>query len=264
MFDAAGADRQARSGVQHASAKCPACVIPDDVVGSRARSNRIQAETNPADRARSAGRPRQHRHRWRHEPGVRRKLCRWQYRAVGRAARARAGAGFGPRARHASLDGQSPRGSVKTPPDEPLAASRWAGTGPPRHQGSPRPTAQSDGFFSGETSPARSGSAAPRHHWRTAAGSRPNRRVVEGHGTMLRRARRPSPAKAEASSAHRIKQAADRPPLKPSLSRFVRPTGPRRERQAGRRLQPIVPANSFDSRFCAANRHSQRICHRPR
>jgi len=143
-----------------------------------------------------------------------------------------------------------PRGPVSSPA-EPLAASMGA-PAPATRVASAAPAAQSDGFFSslarkvgiGGGSTDTTASAPP------AIPAKP--KVIEA-----RRSSEPPPrpeavvpkATAAAPKTSDIKQASSsRPPLKPSLSDSPAPAAAPAQ-VAG--SQPIVPANSFDSRFSA-------------
>ena len=109
VFDAAKAPNAKRDPVFDASAKCPAYVISGRSRRRRAREAAGRSgRDRQADCTRDAGRPQQHRHRRRHEQGVRRQAARWQYRPVGRRRRSGPVAGGSDaRARHHSIPRQS-------------------------------------------------------------------------------------------------------------------------------------------------------------
>jgi murein L,D-transpeptidase YafK len=133
-----------------------------------------------------------------------------------------------------------PHGPV-TSPDEPLVAS-MAPT-PSTRVASAAPNAQSEGFFSNLARKVGLGGAAAD----TTATTQPvpaKPRVIEAKRTE------PHPA-----SKPETKQAAARPPLKPSISTdtatAAAPAAPANDGLVAG-SQPIVQANSFESRFSAA------------
>jgi hypothetical protein len=134
-----------------------------------------------------------------------------------------------------------PHGPV-TSPDEPLVAS-MAPT-PSTHVASAAPNAQSEGFFSNLARKVGLGGAAAD----TTATTQPvpaKPKVIEAKRTE------PHPA-----SKPETKQAAARPPLKPSVSTGTATAAAAPAAPANDGLvtgsQPIVQANSFESRFSAA------------
>jgi membrane-bound lytic murein transglycosylase B len=148
-----------------------------------------------------------------------------------------------------------PRGPVSSP-DEPLAASMAApaqAPAPATRVASAVPSAQSqspqsDGFFSNLARKVGLGGSSET----TASAPVPAKpKVIE--------ARRSEPPrfealpKAAAPKATEPKQAAaaPRPPLKPSLSDSAAAAAPAANSGLVAGSQPIVPANSFDSRFGA-------------
>ena len=141
-----------------------------------------------------------------------------------------------------------PRGPV-TSPEEPLAASMAPTTAPASapttRVASVAPTAQSDGFFSNLARKVGLGSADT-----TASAPPPpaKPKVIEAK----RSAPPPRPdaatPKASTPAPAEVKQAAARPPLKPSDAQAAAPAA-KDGLVAG--AAPIVPPNSFDSRFSA-------------
>ena len=109
VFDAVKAPDAKRDPVFEASAKCPAYVIPDEIADAvREKQQARTGRDRQADRQGNAGRPDQHRHRRRHEQGVRRQAARRQHRTVGRRRRpGPVAAGTFARARHHPLPRQS-------------------------------------------------------------------------------------------------------------------------------------------------------------
>ena len=145
-----------------------------------------------------------------------------------------------------------PRGPVSSPA-EPLAASMAAAPAPATRVASAAPAAQSDGFFSSLARKVGLGGSADT----TASAPVPTKpKVIEA-----KRSEPPSrpevaapKATAAAPKAAEPKQAAasaPRPPLKPSLSDTPAAPAPAAKDSLVAGSQPIVPANSFDSRFSA-------------
>jgi hypothetical protein len=135
-----------------------------------------------------------------------------------------------------------PRGPV-TSPDEPLAASMAPGAGPQTRVAAVAPSTQSEGFFSSLARKVGLGGTAD-----ATASAQPmpipaKPKVVEA------RPARPEASIPRAPKASETKQAAARPPLKPSLSDGTATPAAKDTLVAG--SQPIVPANSFESRFSA-------------
>ena len=109
VFDAIKAPNATREPVFDASAKCPAYAIPDEVADAvREKQQAGCGRNRQADLAGHAGGANQHRHRWRHEQGVRRPRARRQYRPLRRRRRPEPVAALAvPRARHHPLPRQS-------------------------------------------------------------------------------------------------------------------------------------------------------------
>ncbi|MEI9926262.1 MAG: hypothetical protein WDN50_25455 [Bradyrhizobium sp.] len=197
-----------------------------------------------------------------HEPGVRGQDPRWQHRTVGWRWRPRPAAGVPTTARaRATIPAgvNPPRGQV-TSPDEPLLASTASDRiDDARRLGGSRPH-PSPTKASSAASPARSASATP-----TADTTRYNRASHRRPGSQAEAAasrrlafRRPAAApKTDIKTDIKTdtKQAAARPPLKPTVTDTAAapaPAAPAAGNSMVAGAQPIVSANSFDSRFSAA------------
>jgi hypothetical protein len=145
-----------------------------------------------------------------------------------------------------------PRGPV-TSPDQPLVASMAPAqaAAPATRVASAAPAAQSDGFFSSLARKVGFGGAADTTATAPPVPAKP--KVIE--------AKRNEPPRPEASipktaatapKAADTKQAAARPPLKPSLTDSAAAAAPPAKDGQVAGSQPIVQANSFESRFSAA------------
>src|SRR5882672_1769759 len=146
-----------------------------------------------------------------------------------------------------------PRGPVSSP-DEPLAASMAApaqAAAPATRVASAAPPAQSDGFFSNLARKVGLGGSSDT----TASAPVPAKpKVIEAKRSEPPRFEAAPPkATAAAPKATEPKQAAaaPRPPLKPSLPDSPAAPAPAAKDSLVAGSQPIVPANSFDSRFGA-------------
>jgi hypothetical protein len=142
-----------------------------------------------------------------------------------------------------------PHGPV-TSPDEPLAAS-MAPAAPATRVASAAPAAQSDGFFSGLARKMGFGGAAD-----TTATAQPAPVPAKPKAEAKRSEPPPRPdgsiPKATAAKQQDTKQAAAKPPLKPSLTDGETATAPPAKDGVVAGSAPIVQANSFESRFSAA------------
>jgi murein L,D-transpeptidase YafK len=143
-----------------------------------------------------------------------------------------------------------PRGQV-TSPDEPLMASMAPAQAPATRVASAAPSAQSDGFFSSLARKVGLGGAADA----TASAPPPppaaRPKIIEAKRSEPPPRPDGSIPKASAPKAD-TKQAAARPPLKPSISDSpAAATAPPAKDGMVAGSQPIVSANSFDSRFGA-------------
>jgi hypothetical protein len=244
VFDAAKPPDAKRDPVFDASAKCPAYVIPDEVADAvREKQQEDQAETaklisrgTPVARA---------------NPGIDGGMNRVFAAKIpdGSTGLSEGGEGQGlsllalsraPGTIPSTVN--PPRGPV-TSPQEPLVASMAPAPAPApaTRVASAAPNAQSDGFFSNLARKVGLGGAAAD----TTASAQPipaKPKVIE--------AKRNEPA----PKAPETKQASARPPLKPSLP-DAPPAAPAAAAAASPGLvaasQPIVQANSFESRFSA-------------
>src|SRR5713226_8426311 len=148
-----------------------------------------------------------------------------------------------------------PRGPV-TSPEEPLAASMAPATAPASavapapatRVASVAPNAQSDGFFSNLARKVGLGSADTTATAPPAVAAKP--KVIEAKRNLPPRAPEASAPKASTPAAPETKQAAVRPPLKPTLDAQAAAAPAAKDGMVAG-SQPIVPPNSFDSRFSA-------------
>lgn len=143
-----------------------------------------------------------------------------------------------------------PRGPV-TSPDEPLAASMApAQAATPATRVASAAPAQSDGFFSSLARKVGLGGAAAD----TTATTQPapaKPKVIEAKRTEPARSEGTLPKAAGVPKPAETKQAAAKPPLKPSLSDTPAAAPPPAKDAMVAGSQPIVSSNSFDSRFSA-------------
>ncbi len=251
VFDAAKPPDAKRDPVFDASAKCPAYVIPDEVADAvREKQQEDQAETaklisrgTPVARA---------------NPGIDGGMNKVFAAKLpdGSTGLSEGGEGQGlsllalsraPGTIPSTVN--PPRGPV-TSPQEPLVASMAPAPAAPAattRVASAAPNAQSDGFFSNLARKVGFGGAAD-----TTASAQPipaKPKVIEA------KRNEPAPkAAAAAPKAPETKQASARPPLKPSLP-DAPPAAPAAAAAASPGVvagsQPIVQANSFESRFSA-------------
>ena len=250
VFDAAKPADAKRDPVFDASAKCPAYVIPDEVADAvREKQQEDQAETAKLI---SRGTPVA-----RINTGIDGGMNRVFAAKLpdGSTGLSEGGEGQGlsllalsraPGTIPSTVN--PPRGPV-TSPQEPLVASMAPAPAPApaTRVASAAPNAQSDGFFSNLARKVGFGGAAD-----TTASAQPipaKPKVIEA------KRNEPAPkAAAAAPKAPEIKQASARPPLKPSLP-DAPPAAPAAAATASPSLvagsQPIVQANSFESRFSA-------------
>jgi hypothetical protein len=246
VFDAQKAPDAKRDPVFNASAKCPAYVIPDDVVEAvREKQQQDQVETN---RLIARGTPVA-----RTNTGIDGGMNRVFAAKLpdGNTGLSEGGEGQGlALAALTRAPGtipshvNPPRGSVSSP-DEPLAASMAAAQAPaPATRVASAAPAQSDGFFSSLARKVGLGGGSDTTASAPPVPAKP--KVIEA-----KRNEPPRPeAKATASAPKSVdtkQAAASKPPLKPSISDAPAPAAP--AQVAG--SQPVLPANSFDSRFGA-------------
>jgi murein L,D-transpeptidase YafK len=244
VFDAVKAPDAKREPVFEASAKCPAYVVPDEVADAvREKQQEDQAETakliargTPVARINTGI-----------DGGMNRVFA--AKLPDGSTGLSEGGEGQGlSLAAFSRAPGtipstvNPPRGPV-TSPDEPLVASMAPGAAPQTRVASVAPSTQSDGFFS---SLARKVGLAGTADATASAQPMPipaKPKVIEAKPP------RPEVSIPRAPRASETKQAAARPPLKPSLSDGTAAPAAKDTLVAG--SQPIVPANSFESRFSA-------------
>jgi hypothetical protein len=137
--------------------------------------------------------------------------------------------------------------------DEPVVAvAAPASAPPPTRVASAAPTAQSDGFFSNLARKIGLGGTADTTATAAAPPPPAKPKAEAKRGEQAQRPEAASP-KATASKPAETKQAASRPPLKPSVadSTPAAEAAPPPKDTVVAGSQPIVPTNSFDSRFGA-------------
>lgn len=250
VFDAIKAPNATRDPVFDASAKCPVYAIPDDIADAvREKQQQEAAETakliakgTPVARTNTGI-----------DGGMNRVFA--AKLPDGSTGLSEGGDGQGlSLAALARAPGtipahvNPPRGPVSSP-NEPLTASMAAPAPAPAAStrvASAAPAAQSEGFFSSLARKVGIGGASD-----TTASAQPvpaKPKVIE--------AKRSEPALPKAAAASKpadTKQAAARPPLKPSVSDTpAAAPAPSAKDGLVAGAQPIVQSNSFDSRFSAA------------
>jgi murein L,D-transpeptidase YafK len=251
VFDAVKAPDAKRDPVFEASAKCPAYVIPDEVAQAvREKQEQEQAETakliangTPVARLNTG------------IDGGMNKVFASKLQN-GSTGLSEGGDGQGLSLVMVRAPGtipptvNPPHGPV-TSPDEPLTASLAPAAAPATRVASAAPSQQEDGFFSslarkvglgGADTTATTGPATP------APAAKPKTVVAK---------RNDAPPRPEASipkgKPEATKQAAVRPPLKPTVSDSPAAAAAAPPANGGvvAGSQPIVQANSFESRFSA-------------
>jgi hypothetical protein len=247
VFDAAKPPNAARDPVFEASSKCPAYVIPDEVAS--AVRDKEQADEAETAKLVARGTPVA-----RLNTGVDGGMNRVFAAALpnGNTGLSESGEGRSVSLMRERLPGTIPMDHVNPPrgpvtsPDEPLVASTTSST----HVASASPDAPSGGFFSDLAHKVGFGGAA------ADASSPPQPQPVASAKPRVNEAKRHEPqhpeAPAKMATAPKAdnKQAAARPPLKPSLSgNSDAPAAAANDTVVG--SQPIVQANSFESRFSA-------------
>jgi murein L,D-transpeptidase YafK len=253
VFDAVKPPDAKRDPVFSASAKCPAYVIPDELADA-VREKQQQDQTETA-RLIERGTPVA-----RINTGIDGGMN--QVFAV-RVPNGSTGLSEGDAVQGASLLTMArapgtipstvnpPHGPV-TSPDEPLVASMTPAQAPATRVATAAPNAQSDGFFSSLARKVGFGGAAAD----TTATAQPipaKPRVIEA---KRNEPPRPEASKGSAPKAAETKQAAAKPPLKPlltdsSASASAASAAPPAKDGQVVGSQPIVQANSFESRFGA-------------
>jgi murein L,D-transpeptidase YafK len=249
VFDAAKPPNAARDPVFEASSKCPAYVIPDEVAS--AVRDKEQADEAETAKLVARGTPVA-----RLNTGVDGGMNRVFAAALpnGNTGLSESGEGRSVSLMRERLPGTIPMDHVNPPrgpvtsPDEPLVASTTSST----HVASASPDAPSGGFFSDLAHKVGFGGAAAD----ASASSPPQPQPVASAKPRVNEAKRHEPQHPEASAKMATapkadtKQAAARPPLKPSLSgNSDAPAAAANDTVVG--SQPIVQANSFESRFSA-------------
>ena len=257
VFDAVKAPDAKRDPVFEASAKCPAYVIPDEVAQAvREKQEQEQAETaklvangTPVARLNTG------------IDGGMNKVFASKLQN-GSTGLSEGGEGQGLSLVMARAPGtipptvNPPRGPV-TSPDEPLAASLAPAAAPATRMASAAPSqpeAQSDGFFSNlARKVGLSGAIAE-----TTATAGPATQSPAAKPKTVVAKRNDAPPRPEASipkgKPETTKQAAARPPLKPTVSdspTAAAAAAPPANGGVVAGSQPIVQANSFESRFSA-------------
>jgi murein L,D-transpeptidase YafK len=242
VFNAVKPPNATRDPVFDASAKCPAYVIPDEVASAvREKEQADEAETAKLI---SKGTPVA-----RLNTGIDGGMNRVFAAALpnGNTGLSENGEGRSLSLMRERLPGTIPMDHVNPPrgpvtsPDEPLVASTTSST----HVASAAPD---EGFFSSLARKMGGGAAAD-----VAASAPPQPQPVASGKPRLNETKRHEPQHPEASAKMATapksdtKQASARPPLKPSLSEA--PAAAANDGVAG--SQPIVQANSFESRFSA-------------
>lgn len=256
VFDAAKAPNAKSDPVFDASAKCPVYVIPDEIADA-VREKKQQDEAETAKLV-AKGTPVA-----RTNTGIDGGMNRVFAAKLPDGSTGLSEGGDGQSLSLASLARapgtipshvNPPRGPVSSP-DEPLAASMAAApaqaTAPATRVASAAPTAQSDGFFSNLARKVGFGGSS---ETTASAPVAAKPKVIEAKRSEPPRSEATLPkATAAAPKAVESKQAAaaPRPPLKPSLSDTAAAPAPAAKDSMVAGSQPIVPANSFDSRFGA-------------
>jgi murein L,D-transpeptidase YafK len=254
VFDAVKAPDAKRDPVFDASAKCPAYVIPDELADAvREKQQQDQVETA---RLIARGTPVA-----RTNTGIDGGMNRVFAAKLqdGSTGLSEGGDGQGlsllalsraPGTIPSTVN--PPRGPV-TSPDEPLVASMAPAqaASPATRVASAAPTTQSEGFFSSLARKVGLGGAADTTATAQAVPAKP--KVIEAKRTESPRPEGAIP-KATAAAAPKpadTKQAAVKPPLKPSLTDAAAAPPPAKDAMVVG-SQPIVQSNSFDSRFSAS------------
>jgi murein L,D-transpeptidase YafK len=241
VFDASKPANAPRDPVFDASAKCPAYVVPDEIASAvRAKEQADEAEVaklvsrgTPVARINTGIDGGMNKVFAAKVPGGNTGLS--EDGGPGMAALALASP---PGTIPATVN--PPHGPV-TSPDEPLVASMAPAATPATVVASAAPSSSSDGFFSNLARKVGLGSADA-----TASAPPPQPQAAAAKTKAIESKRNEHPAPKPDT-----KQAASRPPLKPSLSGTSdRPASATNDAVAG--SQPVVSANSFENRFAAS------------
>jgi murein L,D-transpeptidase YafK len=251
VFDAIKAPNAKRDPVFDASAKCPVYAIPEDIADAvREKQQQDQVETA---RLISRGTPVA-----RTNTGIDGGMNRVFAAKLPDASTGLSEGGEGQSLSLAALTRapgtipahvNPPRGPVSAP-EEPLAASLGAATSAPAPAAATRvaaatPSEKSEGFFSSLARKVGLGGGSDTTATAQPVPAKP--KVIE--------AKRHEPAPPKAAAAPKpaeTRQAAAKPPLKPSLSEAAAAVpAPAAKDAVVAGSAPIVPANSFESRFGA-------------
>jgi murein L,D-transpeptidase YafK len=254
VFDAAKPPNATRDPVFEASSKCPAYVIPDEVAS--AVRDKEQADEAETAKLIAKGTPIA-----RLNTGIDGGMNRVFAAALpnGNTGLSEAGEGRSLSLARERLPGTIPMDHVNPPrgpvtsPEEPLVASMApTGTTAGTHVASANAQSDGDGFFSslarkmGMGATADATASVPPQQPQPVATAKP--RVNEARHNDPQHPE--ASAKMATSPKAETKQAAARPPLKPSLSaNSDAPATPASDTIAG--SQPIAQANSFENRFSA-------------
>ncbi len=235
VFDAAKAPDAKRDPVFEASAKCPVYVIPDEI----ANAVRQKQREDDAEIARliEKGTPVA-----RMNTGIDGGMNRVFAAALPNGDTGLSDGGHGLSLVPARLPGTIPIAHVNPPhaPDDPALAAAAPAPSSTR-VASAAPNAPSEGFFSNLARKVGLGGSAAADTTAIAPPVPAKPKIIE--------AKRNEPLHLDGSGPKATKQAAARPPLKPSVSDTANPPAAKEGTVAG--SQAIMPANSFDSRFSA-------------
>ena len=261
VFDAVKAPDAKREPVFEASARCPAYVIPDEVLNAvREKQQEEQAETakliergTPVARLNTGI-----------DGGMNKVFA--SKLLNGSTGLSEGGEGQGlslialTRAPGTIPPTVNPPHGPVTSPDEPLAASMGpaAPPGSATRVASAAPEAPSENFFTSFARKVGLGGAAAADTTPTAASAPPVATKPAKPARVMEAKRNEQPPRPEGSIPKAAapkadtRQAAGRPALKPSLSdQPAAPATPAKDNMVAG-AQPIVPPNSFESRFSAA------------
>jgi murein L,D-transpeptidase YafK len=242
VFDAVKAPDAKRDPVFEASARCPAYVIPDELADAvREKQQEDQAETA---RLVARGTP-VARMNTGIDGGMNRVFA--SKLQDGSTGLSEGGDGQGLSLSAFSRAPGTIPSHVNPPhgPDDPaVAASMAAGPIPATRVASATPAAQSDGFFSNLARKVGLGGSAD------VAATQPVPVASTKPKAGERRPPRPE-ASIPKPKPSETRQAATRPPLKPSISDNAAAPAPVANNAQVAGSQPVVPANSFESRFSA-------------
>jgi murein L,D-transpeptidase YafK len=256
VFDATKAPNAPRDPVFEASAKCPAYVISDEVAEAVRRKQstdvaetaRLIAKGTPVARANTGIDGGMHRVFAARVPEGSTGLSEaGDGSTLSLMARAPGTVPSHVNPPKAPSDSRAPSENLLMgPPEQPklVAAPAAAPATPPTRVATAAPTAENDGFFSSLARKVGLGGPADA----TASTPPTKPKAVEARRSEPPRPEATAPKTAAAPKPD-TKQAAARPPLKPSVSDAAAAPAAKDNLVAG--SAPIVPSNSFDSRFGA-------------